>query len=164
MKYAGFLLIEVALVLMLILISITLALPQFTCLKRSMVHCEIKKLIAECFYQRLCAIASHKELSIQFDCVQNCYTTSTKKTFFQAVRMESLPGLKGPPSQPKKAIDNPITFNNSKIVFYPDGTMSSGTIYFVDTSKTSCYALTIATGQAPFLRHYEFASSWVQIS
>lgn len=165
MKNAGFLLVEVALVLALILVIITLATPQFLFLKRQIVHSEIKKLIAECLYQRMCAMATHQELVVQFDPVKSRYGTKERmQSLASGVKFGFLPALLGPPSQPTRPIDKAISFVNNRINFYADGSMSSGTVYFLDRDNSSCYALTIPSGQAPYIRHYEYQNRWVLVS
>ncbi len=165
MKCAGFLLLEVALVLALILIVVTLATPQFIFLKRQIARTEVQKLIAECFYLRNCAMATHQDLTLTFDCAQGCYATKYKnQKLTQGLHFGFLPTLHGPPSNPTRLIEKAITFVNNTITFYADGTISSGTIYFLDAENSRCSALTIPSGQVPFIRHYEYQDRWTLVS
>lgn len=165
MKCAGFLLVEVALVLALILVIITLATPQFLFLQKQIVQSEMQKLIAEFFYHRAYAMATHQDLMITVDPVQGTYGTKERmQSLGHGVQFGFLHQLLGPPSQPTRLIDKAITFLNNRINFYADGTMSSGTIYMLDSQKRRCYAITIPAGQAPFIRSYEYQDRWVLIS
>jgi len=165
MKCAGFLVVEVALVLALILVIITLATPQFLFLKRQMVHSEIQKLIAEFFYHRAYAMATHQDLMLTVDPGRGTYGTQERMlSLASGVQFGFLPQLLGPPSQPTRLIDKAVSFLHNRINFYADGTMSSGTIYLLDSQNRRCYAVTIPAGQAPFIRSYEYQDRWVLIS
>lgn len=165
MKCSGFLLLEVALVLGLILIVITLATPQFRFLKKQALRSEVQKLMAECFYLRSCALATHQDLVLTCNPRENSYKTKNKTSYLeQGIRFGFLPSLKGPPSNPKQFLTQAITFLNNTIKFHADGTMSSGTVYFLDSENSFCGALTIPSGQLPFIRQYEFHDHWVLIS
>lgn len=59
----------------------------------------------------------------------------------------------------------PITFVNHTIYFYPNGTISSGSIYLTDKSHNTCYALTCPIGSTSTLRIYRFADNhWIKVT
>jgi hypothetical protein len=74
-------------------------------------------------------------------------------------------GAKGPPSCPKSPIKKTITFCDNKIVFYPDGTTSPGSVYLTDISKKYFKALTCPLSQVFFIRTYEYklhpSKTWI---
>ena len=67
--------------------------------------------------------------------------------------------VKGPPSSPKKAIEKSITFHKNIIEFYPQGTVSSGTIYLTDKNKHYLQALTCGISHISHIRTYLFTEN-----
>lgn len=161
----GFLLIEVAVVVALVIVVIMLAVPHMSFLKKQIVYSEVEKLATVCLFLRQQALVTQHEQTLLFD--QNNHTYASQDCIYRlcsGVRFGFLPKMYGPPSSPKSLIHQAITFHNQKISFYADGTMSSGTIYIVDAAGASCYAVTIPTGQVPFIRKYEYQQGWIQLS
>lgn len=72
---------------------------------------------------------------------------------------------KGPPSDPKYLINKPITFKDNKIMFYKDGTISSGIIYLIDKNYNVMYALTSGVSDISYLRRYKYnLNNWSLIN
>lgn len=161
----GFLLVEISIVLSLLIIVIMLAMPHMSFLKKQIVYSEIEKIATVCLFLRQQALVTHQEQQLLFDQKSGNYSSNNCiYSLAPGIRFGVLSRLYGPPSNPTSLIEQPITFHNKKILFHPDGTISSGTIYLVDTSQNCCYALTIPSAQIPFIRKYEYQQQWVQIS
>ena len=79
----------------------TLATPQFLFLQKDIVDdSEVQKLIAECFYQRACAMATHQDLVLTLDQLNGTYGTKDRmQSLAHGVRLGFLPRLFGPPSK-----------------------------------------------------------------
>jgi len=71
-----------------------------------------------------------------------------------------MPGAKGPPASANKLILKSITFTNNRIIFYPTGIISAGTVYLIDQAKQVMYALSNGVSQISFLRTYRYNGSW----
>lgn len=162
---AGFLLIEVVLVVALILIIVTLAMPQMSFLTKQIVHSEIEKLASVCFFLRQCALVTNQEQTLMFNHHKGTYSSGEYTYSLAAgVRFGFLPNSYGPPSNPQHLISQAVTFKNGKITFYADGTISSGTVYMIDAKDTYFYALTTPSAQMPCIRKYEYEQRWVPLS
>ena len=80
-------------------------------------------------------------------------------------RLGFLPGAKGPPCAPTEVIKQPITFKGNKIIFNPDGIISAGSIYVVDATGRSMYALTSGVTPVSYLRMYRYDNgTWVGLA
>ena len=109
---------------------------------------------------------SNKQQDVYFDIANNRYTfNGTVCTLPSQIMFGVIPGVKGPPSLPKKLVAKPITFKGSRISFFPEGIISSGTIYVTDRYKKFLYAISCSVSQVSYLRKYAFNDNkWVLIS
>lgn len=69
-------------------------------------------------------------------------------------------GVQGPPANPHKMIENPITFKGNAITFAPTGVMQAGTAYLCNKQFGYAYALTCAVAQVSYLRKYHYNDRW----
>ncbi len=158
----GFFLMEFLIVITLIMVIIGLALPSLSFLNNTVLKSEVEKLAMVCYYLRQYALATHKEQKLTFNQARQSYTVdSSTYSLSNNIRFGFLPECYGPPSQPLHKINQAITFVHDKIQFFPDGSMSSGTIYLIDATKQYAYAITIPSAQLPYIRKYEYQNRWV---
>lgn len=161
MNRGGFSIIELMVTISLCALMVTLTLVNVSFLDRGTVRSEIDKLYSVCMYVQQCALTSSKELEIVFDTTENSYTFSGRtETLYPSVRFGFVSGTKGPPSSPQKKIKSGITFKKNKIIFYPDGVISSGTVYMTDTGEKTLYALSNGISQLSHLRKYSYTGNW----
>lgn len=161
--HAGFLLIEVMLVIALIIVIISLAMPQMSFLKKQITTSEIDKFASLCLSLRQCALVTGKDQELRFDVNKGTYSAHGQThALASGVSFGFLKGMKGPPSKPDRALTQPVTFVDGKIVFFAQGSMSSGAVYFVDAAHTFCYALTSGSAQMPLMKKYEYQQRWIQ--
>lgn len=162
----GFFLINLAIACSLLVIIVSLSVSQTSFFRRFLIRSEIEKMYTLFFYLNQRALVSNKEQTLHFDATKNSYQ-SGKKTEKLAVslRFGILPDAFGPPSQPTKLLTQAITFVDNTVHFYPDGTISSGSIYITDNDHALLYALTISVGHISYLRKYRYSNgSWIQIT
>jgi hypothetical protein len=147
------------------IIILTLLRPRITAIDRMLVRVQAQQLHSLCLYLQQRALVSQEQQELYVDVHNNRYETNTmKQPLPQGVVFNFIAGSYGPPSSPSSAIVQPITFSHSKIIFYPDGMISSGTIYLTDKSRTTMYALTSGIAQISYLRLYKYQQDkWAQI-
>lgn len=89
------------------------------------------------------------------------YATATQlHTLARGVTFAAPPGALGSPADPRKPITKPITFVDSKLTCYPQGTMQAGTIYLAAPTYKQYYALTSSVACYAFLRLYQYRLNW----
>ena len=81
-------------------------------------------------------------------------TNAIMHTLNNTILFGFIEGIKGPPSAPRKLIIKPITFHNNAIEFYPQGTISSGTLYMTDKNKHHMQAITCGVSHVSCIRRY----------
>lgn len=155
-----------ALTLCLVVILTTLTLTLTSHLNRFIVHAELEKLTILFLHAQQKAIMLNKDFTIACDIHSHCYTfESTCYTLCRGIQFGYLEGAMGPPSNPQKNITKPITYTNNTIVFFKDGTVSSGTLYIIDNHRQALYALTTQVGTLPFIRKYRYEKNcWILLS
>lgn len=157
----GFSLIELMITLMLCVFIISITMVNVSFLQRGTVRGEIEKLYAACMYLQQRALSSNQEFKLAFDEQHQEYRFDGRVERLNGlVRFGAPLDIKGPPSLPTSSIKNAITFPGKNIIFYPDGVISSGTVYVTDIQKTTVYALSSAVAQVSHLRKYSYTDSW----
>ncbi len=161
-KKKGFLLIEVMVSLMLITIIISYGLLSINYLHRPLVKADIEKLYATCLYLQQIAMTTNQKQVITFDVMHHCYYFQGHKEKLSPYTLfATLNNIKGPPSEPAKIINKPITFIGNQITFNPTGILQPGTIYLTDKKRQHQFALTIPVSKVSFLRKYSFQGGWI---
>jgi Tfp pilus assembly protein FimT len=151
-------------VVAIIAVLATLTTIHSSFLNRVLVRAEIDKLYTTCQHARYLAMATNKPQIIYFDKLQNSYSFGDRtENLTQGVQFGFIAGSKGPPAHPHVPLYKSITFQNDKIIFYPDGILSSGTIYLIDTYAHAMYALSNAVSQVSYMRMYRYDSVWHKI-
>jgi len=157
----GFTLIELAVVLALFLLLSIFVQVNINFLDRMILHTEIEKLQTICRYLQQCALVSNKQQELIFSQANKSYHHHNhNETLPTKVSFDFISGAKGPPASANKLIQKSITFANNRIIFYPTGIISAGTVYLTDQTKQAMYALSNGVSQISFLRTYRYNSSW----
>lgn len=158
----GFSLVEMLIVVALFALITLLGSLHTRFLYRAGVCSQLYHLHSVCWYLQQKAFATQQEQRLFLDPVRNAYHfNNTWHSLPQSIQFGFIPGVKGPPAHPTAIIQTPITFKSNTIVFYPDGIISSGSVYFCDKDHHSLYALTNAVAQVSLMRLYGYHQKWV---
>lgn len=151
--------LSIVIVCVVILTSFTVASVSFY--KRYIVCAQAQKIKTLFLLLQQKALVMREEIRLVCDVTNRTLSTSThKEELAQGVFFGYLQSVMGPPSKPNQLLHNPITFANNTAIFYPDGTISSGTIYLIDAQKSCMYAITCPSGQVGFIRIYRYDHGW----
>lgn len=157
----AFSLIEVIVVLCLCSFITTLVITNFSFLDATIVRAEMDTLAIICNYLQQLALATNTESVLIFNEQSNSYMFGKyKEKLSQRVRFGVLPGIQGPPGNPHSLVSKAITFPEQKIIFYPTGIISAGTVYVTDKKGTCQYALSNAVSQVSHVRIYKYDRNW----
>jgi len=170
----SFSLIEIFIVVSLILILATTTISRFSFFNNLVIKGEVDKLFNVFSFLQQKAISSNLEQDICFDLDENSYCYYFKDKIVahklsNLVKFGFLKGTFGPPSDPKKTINQPITFKKNKqnkyiASIFPDGRIDAGSIYIVDKDYKFMMALTNSVSQLSYMRKYKyFRSKWIAI-
>jgi hypothetical protein len=162
----GFLLWHILVVVMVIAILSKLSVSTVTFVNRYVLRAELEKLYVLFFYLQQRAITCNQTQSLQFNVDSRSYTADGDTHVLpRHVAFGVLPHSFGPPGDPKHALTHPITYPSKQVHFYPDGTISAGTVYMIDANAQYMYALTSAVAQVSYIRTYYYAQRmWNVIS
>lgn len=153
----GFTLIELMVVVSLCLLITQLTITGLELFNSFIVQSELMSL--RIFFQemRWNAIHTGQERVIAIDPINHSYYNGNHvHRLSSAIRFGFLKAALGPPSSPHSAITSPVTFKNNQVHFFPDGTISSGIIYIVDSAERIGYALSNGVGAVSYLRLYKY--------
>lgn len=162
MRVSGFTLIELIIAITLISIIATLTLMNASFVHRFAVRSEVEKFASTCRYLQQLAMSTNREQHLTFDLQNNSYAyngTVVKLSSRVQFGIGNRP-ISGPPSAPTKPITHAITYAQQAIVFYPDGIIQSGIVYFSDTSSKYVYAVSTPVSQISFVRTYVYDGTW----
>ena len=152
------------LVVALLVVIVTLSL-SYTTLRQQVVRAEVEKLYTLCRFFQQIACVTQTEQRLLIDPVAGTYSCGPYAyTLASGVCFNYMPSCYGPPSKPTNPISKPITFQHNTIIFFPDGTISSGTLYVTDADKKYMYALTAPINHISFLRIYKYGTGWTCLS
>ena len=161
---SGLTLVEMLVVLALVAFLFTLSSSNFSFFHRITVRAQLEQLQMVCRHLQQRAMTLNQQQELMFDEVTNSYSFGKQTTVLpHFVRFGVLPGVKGPPATPTTALSHPITFKKNRIVFHPDGIISPGTVYLMDTNNRFLYALSCGVAQVSFLRLYRYRNGWEQL-
>ena len=121
---------------------------------------ELNKLHAALVYVRRKALLERKVQKIYFDEKARGYRVDKVYRLSSKVLFGVPKGIKGPPGDPRKPLEKAITWRESILEVYPDGTVSSGAVYLTDESRSCLYALTSDASAITGVRRYCYKSSW----
>lgn len=159
---SGFSLIELMITIALCALVVTLTVVNVSFLHRGTVRSEVDKLYAACMYLQQCALSGNQEYILELDEQKNEYSFDGRVERLESpVHFGFAENAKGPPSSPRNPIKSAITFPGKRIMFYPDGVISSGTVYLTDGSGNVLYALSSGIAHVSHLRKYSYNDIWV---
>jgi type II secretory pathway pseudopilin PulG len=170
MKYRemreGFLLLTIGIVLTLMLVLMSIAIPRLPPMRHFLLRMEIEKISMFFYFLQQRALMVHADQMLIFDEIKNTYSTKDyQEKLSSGIRFGFLPAVMGPPSKPQYSISKAISFANNTAIFYADGTISSGTIYITDDAHTALYAITVPISAISSIRAYRHnAGSWIPLS
>jgi hypothetical protein len=153
----------------------SLVLPRFTRRHDADLFANLDHLFSVIAYLQTRAIATNIEQKLFFDRENHSYyfiknDREYRRKLNSTTRFGYLPDSMGPPSSPTELIMTPITFNHKESSnkvsarFFPDGKISSGTIYLTDVQQTTMVALTTPVYEIPYIRTYKFLDNrWILI-
>ena len=164
-KRLGSSLIELLIVVTLLVILVSLAIPSLVFLRQQSISSELDKLQIVCHLLQKQAVNYGRKEYLLFNVADHAYFYCnhtehlTQGCFFNYIK-----GVSGPPANPKEAISLPVTFPHQKIIFYPNGAISAGTVYLTDKYAKTMYALTVPISQVSFMRKYKYHNgSWTYL-
>ena len=166
-------------VIALICVITTLAMINSSFVDRFTVRSEVEKFAGTCRYLQQLAMSTNTEQRLVFDVQHNSYSFSSDRnpsplaSSGQAQNVENTQKLSsrvqfgvgkravsGPPSAPTKPITQAITYTNNAILFYPDGIIQAGIVYFSDVASKFVYAVSTPVSQISFVRTYVYDGTW----
>lgn len=158
----GFTLIELMIVIALICVITTLAMINSSFVDRFAVRSEVEKFASTCRYLRQLAMSTNAEQRLVFDVKNNSYSfdASNQKLSTRVQFGVGKRAVSGPPSAPTKSITQAVTYTNNAILFYPDGIIQAGIVYFSDASSKFVYAVSTPVSQISFVRTYLYDGTW----
>ncbi len=161
----GFSLITIIIILALVALLVSISLPRLSFIHHYMLRSELEKMRMIIMYTHQKAIAGNRQQIITLDSTHHAYNiTDSNEPLSSWVQFGFLPHSYGPPSNPTMPLKTAITFVNNKIICYPDGTISAGSMYLVDCNKKYMYVLTCPVDDINYLRIYKYDQRWVPIS
>jgi len=146
----GHTLIEVCLVVLLLSFVITFGMKVASLPSSLLLRSELERLATVITYLQRKALIEDTSYTITFD--TSSYQADTTWTL-NTGRFGTIPGVKGPPSDPKHA----ITKGCKKLVIRP-GSITAGTVYLTD--GTSLYALSSDASEVSCVRKYRYDKRW----
>ena len=135
----------------------SLAIPSLLFLRQNTIEAELDKLQIIChLLQRQAVNTGHKEYMTLNINDHSCFYCNHTEKLANGVFLGFIPGVSGPPANPKQNIISAVSFPNQKITFYPNGTISAGTLYLTNLQKNVLFALTVPVSQVSLMRKYKY--------
>lgn len=151
----GLTLIECAVICALCAFLAVLSMRLMVHLEPALVRAELERIAAFCAEYENRARKEQKTFKIQCLVNEQAIAVAGKKIpLTQGVMFGTMPGVKGPPAEPTKAVKNPVTFAGNSIVFHPTGATQAGTIYLCDVRRTCTYALSLNIARVSYARRW----------
>lgn len=175
-RSASFSIIEMTVCISIIMLLASLILPRFTRRHDADLFADLDHLFSVIVYVQARAMATNTEQELFFDSENHSYyfiknDKPHERKLHSKTRFGYLPHSMGPPSSPTELIITPITFrhkegsNKISARFFPDGKISSGTLYLTDVKQTTMVALTTPISEIPYIRTYKFLDNqWILIN
>ena len=157
--------IELLVVITVLAILISLAMPSLLFLKQNSIGLELDKLQITCQLLQKKAVSTGQKEYLSFNIQQRSYFYSNHfEKLADGIFFGIIPGVMGPPANPKEIITSPITFPEQKITFYPNGTISAGTAYLTNGQNNLLSAITAPVSQVSFIRKYKYShGTWLYL-
>lgn len=165
-KTVGTSLVELLATVSILALVISIAVPGILFLKKMAISAELDRLqIVSQFLQKK-AIYTRQKTYLYFNLNDHSYSYDEQiEKLSNGVFFSIAPQVSGPPANPKGPIRQAVTFRKQKITFYPNGTISPGTVYLNNQNQNNLHALTVAVSQAAFIRKYKYqAGTWLYLN
>ena len=121
---------------------------------------ELDRLHAVILFMQRKALLDDKTYTLVFSQEKDGYQAGAKHTFCPSVRFEGISCMQGPPASPGRPIKDAITWLGHTIYFYPNGTISAGSVYLTNDTNTLYCALTCDIGHINHIRRYFYTNTW----
>jgi type II secretory pathway pseudopilin PulG len=163
-KQPGSTIVELLVVIAVLAILTSLTIPGLAFLKQNSIGLELDKLQIVCQLLQKKAVSTGQKEYLSFNPNEHSYFYLNHfEKLADGLFFGVIPGVKGPPANPKDTITNPITFPGQKITFYPNGTISAGTAYLTN-AQNKLYAITVPVSQVSFIRKYQYIHGiWIYL-
>ena len=159
-KNQAFTLVELTIVIIIITIITALCIPTLLYHNRNYIAAEAEALRSTLWYLQQQARAQNKQITLTFNETESLYTTDIEThKLSRQVKFGIMPGILGPPSDPKKPVKKAITFPDKKIVVHPHGTIKAGTAYLIDERQNLLYAITVPIAGVSYIRLYQYRNN-----
>jgi len=162
----GFFILEISVAIFVIVLVIAMSWPFLWFHDQLGIQHDLQKIYNAILYLQQKAKSNFETQYLEFNIEKRSFTYNYQ-TYQLSLHAHFgvVQGVKGPPSAPKKDIVNPITFENKRIAFYPDGTISAGIVYLFDRKTKETYAISSSVSYISFIRKYKYSveSGWVLI-
>ena len=157
----AFSLIELLVTISILGIIVFLVIPRRTVHNSLFLNTELNNLFTTFTYLQQKATARNAIEKLTVNQKNNTYSYTQEQksithTLDPHIRFGFLPDTKGPPATPKKQIHAPVTFRSATVVFFPNGTISPGTIYLTDQEQKNMHALTSSMAPVSYVRKYAY--------
>ncbi|MFZ5953664.1 MAG: type II secretion system protein [Candidatus Dependentiae bacterium] len=159
-KKKGFTLIECLLVISLLSFLSFCAFFSTSFFKQTLEKTEIEKLYLWALHLQQIAQTSGTIQELVIDVDNNSYYVLDTKIKVANGLQFGKPFTPLPNTHHSKA----SSFKHNKIIFYPSGIISAGTVYLIHSQANRTYALSNAVSSVSFLRKYQYAGSWKSYS
>ena len=160
-QQCGSLLIELLIVCLVVAFLASISLSKVSMLNRFLIQAEVEKIRSFCWYlqQRAQMNQAHEILDINLK--DGTYQAVGKvEHLAKGITFGIMPEVKGPPSSPILPLKEVCSFANNKIIFAPDGTITSGALYLYAQGSNVLYALTVPVAELCYIRIYKYDGSW----
>lgn len=162
----GFSLIEILVTISIVLVVLFLSLPRLSHMHHALAKLELEKMRTLIKYTQQKALLTHQKQVITINCSNNSYQTSeSTEALPEKLCFGFFKEVYGPPSKPTHLLNQAVTFKDDAIECHQDGTVTSGTIYITDSTKSCLYALTSPIADVNYIRIYRYENhAWVLLS
>lgn len=157
----GFTLIELMVTTSLLAIIVAISFQIAASFDAWLVRMELERFYSSCIALQRSAMRKNKieELVLAYD--RSSYSTQQEQRKFPGSVAYGLPDHISPlSSSHQHEIKKYTTFSGEKIMFYPNGTISAGVLYFKDRNSRVAYAISSGVGAISFLRRYRYDGAW----
>ncbi len=163
-QHRAFTLIDLSVTLALVACVAAISLPVLLNFQHFYVASQARILQTTCWALQQQALAENKEFTLEFNEAANSYAMAKQNNkLAPKVKFGVLPGLSGPPSNQSHKLINPITFEYKKIIFYPTGRISPGSVYLIDDNLQTLYAITVPVSSVSYIRLYRYYKTHWQL-
>jgi prepilin-type N-terminal cleavage/methylation domain-containing protein len=160
----GFTLIELLVVMGIITFVASIGVTQLQPDPETIITRELDRIATLCTYLQQRARASQQQHALMIDIPNNrylmqignrlnCYTLSQSLLF-------GTPPQSGSPNNQNQKARQPVTFSQKNglhcIDFFPNGKISSGSLYIIDKQESTGGALTCGVTQVSYIRRYVY--------